>query len=534
MADPFDVAGGSDPWQNLMSFGLATMAAGAKPGAQVLGSLGQGGLAAMQTARENNTAHAQNALVGAEAQSKVMQNSLSLQQLNMQRQMMGMPLLGPNGQPMDTQQQAPQQPQPNNPASNATGMTFSPTAGMPAHTAQSISYPSPGNTPAPANAAPSMSDNMLLLSGITQGRITPTPEIARQVAPLAGMINSPIAAQLADMAYKPITEGAIDTAKIHDIRPNGALYQGGNIVAAGSTEGVTPSGAGFRLPARATGVSSDGDTGIQLGAVSAPTRQGGPNYDPNQATLAVFDPQERSAPTPRQQRIQSAAPQMASDVPAGSVQTSISPGMDAYVKERGQSLGKRMGDIDEEATGAKQANFLLDQMTQDAQGFTPGKFADVKGELGKYMRTVDPKYDGSVAAYERFVKNAVTLTNEEVRQVSSRAAVQEYKAIQTAQPQPEMSPQGVKNIITQKYAINDYKVAKQAARDQWMQSHQTPEGFETDFNKNVTPAVFMIHRMDAPQLQAMRDSLAKTDGGKKVLNGLMQRYQYANQNGLLQ
>lgn len=44
---------GNSGWaQNLMQFGLATMAAGDRPGASLLGSLGQGGLAAMQSAQQ--------------------------------------------------------------------------------------------------------------------------------------------------------------------------------------------------------------------------------------------------------------------------------------------------------------------------------------------------------------------------------------------------------------------------------------------------------------------------------------------------
>lgn len=132
-----------DFWRNLQNFGFATMAAGGQPGATTLGAIGQGGVAAMDSARTNAQARTQQQLTGAEISSKNMGNALSLQQINLQRQAMGMPPLRvPGVTDMLTQQQSPQSsPDQQNsqgaptmgggtPPPNSTGLSSSPTAGM--------------------------------------------------------------------------------------------------------------------------------------------------------------------------------------------------------------------------------------------------------------------------------------------------------------------------------------------------------------------------------------------------------------------
>lgn len=92
MADPFDVTdsnanyqptqdnSGSSPdfYRNLLNFGLATMAAGAKPGATTLGALGQGGISAMDSARQNAQARTQQQLYQQDIYSKQISNAQQL------------------------------------------------------------------------------------------------------------------------------------------------------------------------------------------------------------------------------------------------------------------------------------------------------------------------------------------------------------------------------------------------------------------------------------------------------------------------
>lgn len=123
MADPFDVTNsdtpgsngdlGPDFYRNLMQFGLATMAAGATPGATTLGALGKGGLAATQSARENSQARAQQGLYSSEVAKNNLGNQLQLAGVNSYRQYNNQPPLaiGPNGQVTSGPMQSVQQPQ---------------------------------------------------------------------------------------------------------------------------------------------------------------------------------------------------------------------------------------------------------------------------------------------------------------------------------------------------------------------------------------------------------------------------------------
>ena len=141
MADPLDATGGggSDPWQNLMSFGLATMAAGGQPGATTLGALGQGGVAAMNTSRENALAQSQKNYYGAETQAKRLSTQMQLTQMNYMRGLTGQAPIDTNGnvtQPTpaatpqsDVSSTAPSAADSAVTPSNSTGMTFQPTAG---------------------------------------------------------------------------------------------------------------------------------------------------------------------------------------------------------------------------------------------------------------------------------------------------------------------------------------------------------------------------------------------------------------------
>jgi hypothetical protein len=95
--DPF--SGGSaspDFWRNLMAFGAATSAAGAKGGATTFGSIGQGVQAAMQNARENGTAKTNQQLTQQEIaghQIQNAQNMYALQRQNMINQQYGLPTM---------------------------------------------------------------------------------------------------------------------------------------------------------------------------------------------------------------------------------------------------------------------------------------------------------------------------------------------------------------------------------------------------------------------------------------------------------
>jgi hypothetical protein len=639
MADPFNVTGSpaSDPWQNLMAFGLATMAAGSQPGAKTLGALGQGGLAAMKSSRENAQAATQNQLYNSEVQGKNIDNALKVRQVAMQSQMLGLPMPDLPGMSNFAQAAQPQQTPaadsgsqiaPNKPSATTGGMTYSPSAGssrstgqqtgayglsqdvMDQLTSQEIGQlqqgmryniagmpeagkqftdaalarlhsagAAAGETPykiQQANAAPQHvgKDDVLIQNSVITARGA-QPVIgdggAQGIIP-AHMEGQSGSAPKGDFSFAQ----SIPNAPV-GIRNNNP----GNVRTASYDGGVGMDDKGYGIYAtpeagiRATSVNLRNyaqqgvNTPMSIAAKWAPA--GDKNdpvaygsrlakfmgVDPNaqvdlndmttnaKATAGIMQIENGMVPYKPEQfsaGIKSAFTAQPSQAPAaqasqnglppGAIQTEISPAQKGYMEGRGKTMADQRATIDEEAKSARQANFILDQMKDESQGFQMGKWADAEATANKYLRTLNPKFDKPVANYEAFVKNAVTLTNEEVRQVSSRAAVQEYKAIQSSQPQAQMSPQGFKQIINQKYALNDYKMAKQAGAAQWGQSHPNMEGFENDFNKNVTPGIFLLHRMDNNEFAGMAANMQKTPEGRSTLQSMMKRAQFAQENGL--
>lgn len=157
-ADPFSsgasAAPSNDIWKNLMAFGAATSAAGAKGGATFAGSLGQGIQAAMQNARDNANArseqslkHAQSGYYGSETQAKQIANAqamFQLQRQNMINQSYGLPAMQMPNIPGYGQMQSVQTAQTGAPptqAGQATDNSQSIAPSAPSSTQQS------GNTP---------------------------------------------------------------------------------------------------------------------------------------------------------------------------------------------------------------------------------------------------------------------------------------------------------------------------------------------------------------------------------------------------
>jgi hypothetical protein len=102
------------------------------------------------------------------------------------------------------------------------------------------------------------------------------------------------------------------------------------------------------------------------------------------------------------------------------------------------------------------------------------------------LRLIDPSYNGQVASYEDFVKNAGSLT---------RQAVQEFNLIQNTLPNPDMSPIGLRRVQNELIGLSDYRIAKSQAQAQWEQQHGGPgnvTGFETYFQRAASPYVFIV------------------------------------------
>jgi hypothetical protein len=129
------------------------------------------------------------------------------------------------------------------------------------------------------------------------------------------------------------------------------------------------------------------------------------------------------------------------------------------------------------------------------------------------------------------------LTRQATREVSPRAAFQELQFIANGLPAPEMSPKGLRQVVSEYEGLNDYRIAKARAQADWENQHGGVghvEGFESNWQAKapVTPYAFVLRRMDPVERRQLFGEWQKTEEGRAVLKRLAQENEYAQQNGL--
>jgi hypothetical protein len=186
---------------------------------------------------------------------------------------------------------------------------------------------------------------------------------------------------------------------------------------------------------------------------------------------------------------------------------------------------------------AQQSRATLLNMANEAGNFVQGPFATHAQEAARYLRLINPSFNDQVSSYEDFVKNAGALTRTAVREVSSRAAVQEFNLIQNSLPNPEMSPIGLRRVQNEMIGLTDYRIAKAQAQAQWEQTHGGPGnvgGFETYFQRAASPYAFIVARMDPADRKEMIAKLQGSADGRRELARVTEQLNDLKQAGLVQ
>jgi hypothetical protein len=114
--------------------------------------------------------------------------------------------------------------------------------------------------------------------------------------------------------------------------------------------------------------------------------------------------------------------------------------------------------------------------------------------------------------------------------------VQELKLIGSQMPSEDTSQRGLDRVLAQIQGLSDYRLVKQTAQDQYVnqpgRGGWDNNGFEAQFNKNISPYTFMYMRMSDQDKQGIRDELSKTKAGQSEMQRLSDQIGYINQNGL--
>jgi len=189
------------------------------------------------------------------------------------------------------------------------------------------------------------------------------------------------------------------------------------------------------------------------------------------------------------------------------------------------------------AQGAVQTNALLDQMRAEAPNFDHGSFTNgwqqVKKDWGSVAQALGQPnaIPPSVSSWEDFQKNWGALARTTARQYSSQGGVQELELVQKYLPSATMSSQAFTRIADQAQGINDYAIARNAALSQ-VNGPVNPAQFDAEFNKSITPTVFIVHRMPQGDMETLAANLTKTPEGTATWNRIKAGTQYAIDHGL--
>lgn len=217
-----------------------------------------------------------------------------------------------------------------------------------------------------------------------------------------------------------------------------------------------------------------------------------------------------------------------------------SPITQAYQEARGKDVAEQREEIDKDATNAVEDNFRWDQMRQESQSWNMNRFAPTFQSANAYLQATAetlgikiPGLDQKVGDYQAFNKNAGNLVREAVRETSARASQQEYKMIAETLPTAATSRDAFGQIADQMQGLNDWEIARQRFAAQYKGG---PDSMSVALNSNLSPAVFMLHRMTmTPDGQQRFSSLfakmQETPFGRTMANEIMKKYQFAQANG---
>jgi hypothetical protein len=232
--------------------------------------------------------------------------------------------------------------------------------------------------------------------------------------------------------------------------------------------------------------------------------------------------------------------------------TTQSPVDQAYQTKRGDDLAAYQTKVSADADNAIGLNNTWQNMRASAPSIPMGAGASTLQAANAWLlqagKAAGMDVSGlaqKVASGEDFNKNSVALVSAATKAVSARASQQEMQYIAKSQPSQDMSRGGFNMIADQMQGVQDYSIGKQAALQKWlngdpdsgMRPHKSPEGFDTWYNQQTSPAAFTINRMSATpegqeRFKAMIADLQKTPEGQAGLRSMLAHYNKAKAAGL--
>lgn len=239
-----------------------------------------------------------------------------------------------------------------------------------------------------------------------------------------------------------------------------------------------------------------------------------------------------------------AQPAAGTPVPTPGGGAVIPPRLSPFDVSQQQHLAEQIKTYQDGLTAKSQAaaaaNARFDQMRLDSNTWTMGKFADFKMDalsaLDSFKQNINGLVgsqvftpDKSVGDWQSFVKNSIEAARIATRETSARAAVQEMQMIRQSLPTPEMSPQGFRQIVDMLQGVNDWYMAKTRAAGSMGATN--PATFDAQWNQNITPGAFILHRMSTDDMKALHDRMVQSAPGRSMWNDWVQQLQFLDKGG---
>jgi hypothetical protein len=218
-------------------------------------------------------------------------------------------------------------------------------------------------------------------------------------------------------------------------------------------------------------------------------------------------------------------------LPSGETKDFGQSAITSYATEGGKANAEKnqadAATVNKDAAAAAASRDQATSMRTEAKSFYTGFGSAYNQELNKVLLAIhpdNPELANKVASYETFIKDAGLWARQQAAATSARTGVQELKMVASSSPTEETSPRGLDRVLGQIQGLSDYRLAKQQAMSAYVnqpgRGGWDNNGFEAQFNANVSPYAYMYMRQSDEDKAELRATLMKTKQGQMELQRL--------------
>lgn len=135
----------------------------------------------------------------------------------------------------------------------------------------------------------------------------------------------------------------------------------------------------------------------------------------------------------------------------------------SFQKEQAQKASQTADEYEEQATNAQSLITQANQIEATAKDFTPGRYAEVKGEIMAALQPtgiLSPDQLKSLGSYQEGQKLSIQLQAMVTKQLGSREAAQVFSVMGKSIPNLTLSPDGLGKISAYLKGIAQYQIAQ--------------------------------------------------------------------------